>query len=391
MLYLALIASLAVGFYASTNSAVMVDCVFQTNQVHGGGSSGSSGTGTAGGAMGGAIALEGGSLTNLNCQFTGNLGSTPAFGGGENFVRGVASQGGALFNGGGNLMVSGGTFISNNVKGGDTGLNANCIAGPGQGGAIYNGGQMTVSASTFDLNSSTGGGPGGHPAEGQGGAIYNAGPANISQTLFSSNSVQGSPATVGQVAPAPTDGKGGAIYNGDSIAIVACTFSDNRAVGINAIITYPPVPPANGLGGGLFNSGLCHMTNNTLTANLAVGGSTSNTIGNNTNGADAFGGAVYNSTTGAVVSVNNTFAFNDAEGGTGLGNGTGYGGGIYAITNASVAQINIGLMLFNETGGGSLAGGRAPPLSQGRAGPALTATRCQAPPFAFRKSTATRS
>jgi hypothetical protein len=82
------------------------------------------------------------------------------------------------------------------------------------------------------------------------------------------------------------------------------------------------------------------MTNNTLFGNLAIGGASSY-VDVNTNGADAFGGGIYNSTNtdGTLLSVNNTLALNDAVGGTGLANGAGHGGGIYSA-NGEVTLIN---------------------------------------------------
>jgi hypothetical protein len=329
--------------HVTTNNTLIVGCVFQTNQVHGGGVVPGSppGNAAAGGAWGGAISLEGGTLTNISCQFTANSGSSPSYGNLMNSINGGASRGGAVYNGGGNLTVSAGNFAANNVVGGLGSPSNPTKGGNGQGGGIYNQGQMTVSSSVFTFNTSVGGGPAGAgPGEGQGGAIYNGGPASASQSLFTSNAVQGAYGVeqTGTWLDSPSDGKGGAIFNTNSIGIVGCTFAGNEALGLDAIFEITPSPTSRGWGGAIFNSGTCNLTNDTLTANLSQGGTQANTGGNNPNGGDAYGGGLYNST-GTVFSVNNTFALNDAQAGTGLPNGTSYGGGIYS-TNGGTTLVN---------------------------------------------------
>jgi hypothetical protein len=203
---------------------------------------------------------------------------------------------------------------------------------------------MQASGCVFNFNTASGGINGDNGGNGEGGALYSAGSAIISQTGFSGNTVQGAVGYDESLAAGfrPSGaGKGGAIYNSNSVAVVSCSLSDNEAKGVpggNAAWVYAPSP---GSGGAVYNAGSLFLTNNTLARNLAESGSTIYTdpsYGSRANGADAFGGAVCNSGV-IVVSVNNTFALNDAQGGTGLTNGASYGGGIFSA-NGSVTLVN---------------------------------------------------
>ncbi len=97
---------------------------------------------------------------------------------GLTIANGFAAQGGGLYN-------AGDTTLTNDVFTGDTAENSpsNTALAAGQGGAIYNtqGATLTVSGSTFTLDTAIGLGiPGTNPS-GQGGAIYNA-PSTLNAT-----------------------------------------------------------------------------------------------------------------------------------------------------------------------------------------------------------------
>lgn len=103
-----------------------------------------------------------------------------------------SGNGGAIYNNGGALTVTGSTLPSN------TGTT---------GGAIWTAGALTVSDSTFALNSVTNGG----------GAIYNAsGTVTVTNSTFAQNS-----AATG----------GGAIWNNDTVTVIGSTFYGNAATG----------------------------------------------------------------------------------------------------------------------------------------------------------------
>ena len=127
------------------------------------------------GGQGGAIFNNGGTLTVTGSTFSGNSAS----GGG---------QGGAIFNNGNTLTVTGSTFSSNSAPGG------------GQGGAIFNNGTLTVTGSTFSGNSAPGGG--------QGGAIFNNGTLTLTLSVVAGNTAPTGPDIGGTVA---TDGGGNVI------------------------------------------------------------------------------------------------------------------------------------------------------------------------------------
>jgi hypothetical protein len=334
--------------FSSTGVVTVANCLFQTNQAHGGlaGISFILGTSSSisGAASGGAVQEQGGSMTNISCEFIANAAFTPnppQFGSIRS-LSGRAAQGGALFNDSGVLIEIGGTFTSNNVAGGNADY-ANSLPGPGQGGAIFNRGDLQVSGSVFKLNQAAGGIRGDLGGSGEGGALYSTGPATMSQTWFSSNSVRGGVGMESTLILRPSGvGEGGAIYNSNSIAVVACTFSDNVADGVVGGFSGGGIfSPTPALGGGIYNVGSASVTNSTLVRNLARGGSPDVSGGGN-NGADAFGGGLFTSN-GVVISVNNTFALNNAQPGVGTGaghtNGTSYGGGIFS-TNGSTTLLN---------------------------------------------------
>jgi hypothetical protein len=355
--------------HSSSGPVMLVNCLFQTNQIHGGLSANGLATNGnyyayfSGAALGGAVSVQSGSSTNLNCQFLGNSGSIfilPV----QNYKQGEGgpAQGGAIYSSGGPLLVSGGTFTSNNLVGGEA-QNTVGAGGSGQGGAVFSQGLTVLNACLFGQNSVLGGSNGSTAGDGQGGAVYVNGAATISQSWFTSNTVQGGSAYVANLTRGFAGaGNGGALYSTNSpsatnsLTIIASTFSDNQALGVDALNTggaaTAPASPASG--GAVFTSTSCLLTNDTLTGNFAMGGSTAST--NNAvvaTGGSAFGGALCSST-GTVVCVNSTLALNNVQGGTGpTNNGASLGGGIFS-TNGSVTLINT--ILTNGAAGTNFSG-----------------------------------
>src|SRR5262249_33229562 len=133
------------GAVHGTNSAVtLVTCRFETNQAQGG-ATGDYGpciqsSALGGEAFGGAVSLEGGVLTNLNCIYVGNEAFTlmPTF----NYIGGQNSRGGAIHIAADTFGWISGQFTSNRVVGGDGNYHAQ--SGSGQGGAIFSAGQLEL-------------------------------------------------------------------------------------------------------------------------------------------------------------------------------------------------------------------------------------------------------
>ena len=199
-------------------------------------------------------------------------------------------DGGAIFNGAGEVTVTRSTFSEN--------------AGE-SGGAIFNSvkdGHMTVSGSTFSLNT----------ASGRGGAIATGGTGSLTVTgsTFSKNSA---------------DGWGGAIVNDDkgSVAIANSSFTEN-----------------SGLNGGAFGNegdGPVTVENSTFTKNSAFVTSLL---------ASGEGGGMHSNSSGEIVITGGAFTHNEARAGGGLGN---EGGGTLTITGTRFSEN-----AADENGGGIL-------------------------------------
>ncbi len=327
--------------YCTTSVVQMVNCQFKTNQTIGADaySDGMSRSEVSGGAYGGAVCELGGTVTNINGSFVGNqaLASLVYY----RQTSGNPGQGGACFNSGGSLVVSGTSFTSNAVAGGRGGPPT--VSGPGQGGAIFSYGSLQISNCNLGYNQAAGGNSGSPGSDGQGGAVFCAGPSSINQSWFFGNVVWGGWGNPMYGEPSGT-GRGGAIYNSNTVSIVGCTFSTNKAFGTACRVLYAWA--SSGYGGAIYNNGSCYMTNSTMAGNLVAGGNWGGgwLVGN------AYGGGVYNSS-GTIISVNDTFALNAAVGGT--GGGTGYGGAI-CNSNGTVTLYNT--VVANSTSGSNCSG-----------------------------------
>jgi predicted outer membrane repeat protein len=139
-----------------------------------------------GGEVGGGIFNEG-TLTVANCTFQNNQ----------------ANLGGAIYNNGTQMTVTGSTFNSLNTAVG--------------GGAIFNYGSGTIDSSIIDNNKAT--------AFGGAGIRNESGPLSITNSSITNNEV--------------TNLAGGGIYNVGTLTIAGTTFSGNKAS--DATVLFPEV------------------------------------------------------------------------------------------------------------------------------------------------------
>ena len=273
----------------------------------------------AGKSMGGAIRNDSGDI-----QKNGTITIT-----GSTFGGNTAGNGGAVWNGSnGKVEITDSTFKGNTAV---------AEGGLGQGGAITNADQMTITGGSFANNT----------ANYSGGAIYNgahAAPGQTSLTIdgttFTGNSVTADFSTT------PNDNiAGGAIFNDTNakLDVKNATFTDNTS---------------SLKGGAIFNrDGTVTITNSTFKGNSvpkSAGGAVLNESGNtgilgtititgstfegNTAGN---GGAVWNGSNGKVEITDSTFKDNTALAGIGQGG---------AITNADQMTITGSTFEGNQAG-----------------------------------------
>ena len=275
----------------------------------------------AGKSMGGAIRNDSGDI-----QKNGTITIT-----GSTFEGNTAGNGGAVWNGSnGKVEIADSTFKGNTAV---------AEGGLGQGGAITNADQMTITGGSFANNT----------ANYSGGAIYNgahAAPGQTSLTIdgttFTGNSVTADFSTT------PNDNiAGGAIFNDTNakLDVKNATFTDNTS---------------SLKGGAIFNrDGTVTITNSTFKGNSvpkSAGGAVLNESGNTgipgtiTITGSTFegnkagnGGAVWNGSNGKVEIADSTFKGNTAlaEGGIGQGG---------AITNADQMTITGSTFEGNQAG-----------------------------------------
>ena len=275
----------------------------------------------AGKSMGGAIRNDSGDI-----QKNGTITIT-----GSTFEDNTAGNGGAVWNGSnGKVKITDSTFKGNTAV---------AEGGLGQGGAITNADQMTITGGSFANNT----------ANYSGGAIYNgahAAPGQTSLTIdgttFTGNSVTADFSTT------PNDNiAGGAIFNDTNakLDVKNATFTDNTS---------------SLKGGAIFNrDGTVTITNSTFKGNSvpkSAGGAVLNESGNTgirgtiTITGSTFegnkagnGGAVWNGSNGKVEIADSTFKGNTAlaEGGIGQGG---------AITNADQMTITGSTFEGNQAG-----------------------------------------
>ncbi|MFO1478065.1 MAG: choice-of-anchor Q domain-containing protein, partial [Verrucomicrobiota bacterium] len=331
--------------HATNVSLAVVNCEFQTNQAQGGIPGTIAGNSAAAGAgFGGALQEGGGDSLVIGSLFASNNAVSPRPTG-IHFGASNPGAGGAIFHMSGLISIDSSSFVSNAATGGNAVRYS--TAGPGQGGAFCSADRAVITGSTFLANTARAGtgSDGSQVQEGQGGAVFNSGSLQISQCYFSLNSATGGSAYHGALDGGQgAAGKGGAIYSTSQLGVSSSTFEGNTTWGVpggnaNPASGYHASPS---FGGALYLLGSGGVTNSTFLGNAAHGGDASY---DEYDGADAFGGAVANA--GTLFLENSTIASNSAVGGAhgtygGWGtstNGTGYGGGIFS-TNGTCSLIN---------------------------------------------------
>ena len=300
----------------------------------------------------GAINNRDGQVTIKKSTFTGNDSGTKAGGAiantagsteesklgtititGSTFEGNKAGNGGAVWNGSdGKVKIADSTFKDNKAL---------AEGGLGQGGAITNADQMTITGGSFANNT----------ANYSGGAIYNGANAasgkaslTIDGTTFTGNSVT---ATYSKDSTDPKKDNiaGGAIFNdtGAKLDVKNATFTDNTS---------------SLKGGAIFNrDGEVAITNSTFKNNsvpTSAGGAVlnesgdTNKLGTITITGSTFegnkagnGGAVWNGFDGTVNITGSTFKGNTAVAGIGQGG---------AITNANAMTITGSTFEGNQAG-----------------------------------------
>ena len=340
-----------------------------------------SGPGTinvAGGTVSGnTAAREGGGLWNGSGLMSIDGGTFTA-----NAANGDAGDdgGGALFNQGGDIVITGGTVISGN----------SALGASGSGGGIFNN-EGTVSM--------TGGSITGNVANRAGGGIEDRSTANdttngVPTVLLTEVALDGNSAgvTLGSLAAVAAPGNGGGLHiTGDGggtfggfVSVVGGTVSNNVAAAEGAGLWNFGAPSilavdgttldandaqgdaADNGGGALFNNGgVMTVANATITNNVASGASgsgggvlnfngtltiTGSTLTNN--GASRAGGALedVSSTSATTVTITeSTMASNMA------GNNPGNGGALHITGGASTVTVDRSTVwnnLANNEGGG---------------------------------------
>jgi fibronectin-binding autotransporter adhesin len=274
---------------------------------------------------------------------------------GLTFTKGSAAQGAALYNAG-SLTLENDAFKSNTAPGagGSAALLSASMtpfdprhrahngrvpkhpaaprlptspsAGVGEGGAIYNTGELTVSSCAFSGNAAGGKA---HGSLGIGGAIAQvAGSMKISQSTFAANTAGG--------GAGGSWGMGGAIYvTAGSLALIGDTFKDNQAGGDDY-----------GYGGAVYDDQWFSGSKNTFLGNAAYGG------GANGN---AYGGAVYAG--GGLSLSGGTFSKNVAAGGTSTVIGYAFGGAIDSESTALLSSVAFGGNVATGGNAGTAEGG----------------------------------
>lgn len=253
---------------------------------------------------GGAIYNEGGSLMIQNCILTNNAAVGLAgiagtngvgSGNGSSGTEGTDAKGGAIWSTG-NLSVIASTFAGNSAVGGVGGAG-------GAGGGIGYGGTAVAGS----------GGNGGAGSNALGGAIWNAGKLAITNSTFVTNRASAGAGGVGGIGGASYYGAagsgaaggsggsayGGAIYSMGELVFVGTTFTTSRTLG--------------GAGGGGGKSG------------YPVASSVTGVGGDGSFGGSAEGAAIWSA--GFVLGLSSTFDQSEALGGNG-----GAGGGAQTST-----------------------------------------------------------
>lgn len=323
-------------------------------------------------ADGGAIYNNGGAVTLDGCTLTNNSAQSLIYGG--------LACGGAIFNNGGTVLLNQ-SSVSNNeaIGGGANSPTMSNTTGTSLGGAIFNtNGALAIVGCIVDGNFSKGvGEPSGSLS--MGGAVYQgSGSLTVANTVFESNTAQSSdsyspdgpllPSATYGGAVAVTGGNfalnysqllnnqaiwsgnlvgpafGGAVYCASVGTAADSTFSGNQAVAGGGYA----ISPNNGYGGAIYNAGTLALNQCSVYSNYTQGGVVYyDEIAFTSTGGSGLGGGIFNASQLAVT--NCTIALNSAVGGSGFGNlsdgeygsgGTALGGGLYNNTGAMLIAMN---------------------------------------------------
>jgi hypothetical protein len=288
---------------------------------------------------GGAVYLNGGTLSGEACVFTNNV----AVGGDGAYISwpfprngaGGVGQGGSIFSQGGVVALTNCMFIGNWAKGGMAGVsplygdpNSFNYGGTSSGGAICSTQAQVTLANCLVRGNTSFGGRGRRSltiresGSAFGGAVQiNGGSLALLQSVFEGNS------SLVEYGNSVVQG-GAVLQTSGTLEINQCYFNGNRIIGGVGLVYGVSWgwPGGNGLGGAIcLLGGTAGITNSTFADNVIEGGKQAS---GNTPGA-ALGGAVYST---ATVNLENcTVAGNAARAGenqgTGLQGGA-YGGGL---------------------------------------------------------------
>jgi hypothetical protein len=380
------------GISATYQQFDLVNSTLSGNQALGGNATAGSGYfpgGSGGGALGGAVFLEGdsaayaagGSATISGSSFTGNLAR-----GGAGFNTG-SFYGFSLGNGGGasggavdvfdstSLQLSGSTFTADEAVGGAGGNGGSGFSGsPGGGasggGVALGGPTATVSDCTFSLDvtqGGAGGADGGAGGNGVGGALSNSqATTSVSNSSFVLNVAVGG---AGGSGANGGDGRGGAAFNNVGFAfggspVSSLTFT-NSSFALNEAIGGAGGSGANGgngLGGGIFSTlggssgqSILAISGCTLAGNLAAGGAG----GSGANGGNGQGGGLYVGAGATATVQTSVIVGNVADGGaagSGGSAGQGVGGGIYNLGTLNLDALSIVMANFASTSNDNIFG-----------------------------------
>ncbi len=223
--------------YATNSRVVLSAVVFTSNAAQGGERSGASRGVGGGSASGGAVALESGSAIEGNsitrCVFTANqtLAATKVIA--FDALR-TDSYGGALFFGGGSMLIQETLFTKNLAQGGPgwdhTGYPQ---YGHANGGAVYiAAGEMEIRDSAIVSNQACGGSlppdwsgfRGGTSGYGSGGGVYNRGTLAVLNSTLAENAAHAGTRAGGAYFGV---GSGGAILNEGEATLLNVTVADN--------------------------------------------------------------------------------------------------------------------------------------------------------------------
>jgi predicted outer membrane repeat protein len=286
-------------------------------------------------AHGGAIKNHGSyfpgdvrALTVRDSFFQGNsasgLGPSP-------WGQGVTAVGGAVYNEGGPVDVSGTTFLDNLAQGTSGGATETGGFAVGGGLATSGGGPLTLSDSLFAGNRAVSG-SGGSASLGGGFAVggalvdqfrFSGPPSTITDTWFVDNAALGG-AGLGSGAGGPAWG-GGLVIFGNPAVLTDIRVIGNRAVGGDG------ATGGEGLGGGLFVNGFSvGVADSQFVANRAEGGYGA------TAGAGR-GGAIYGTGADLILDGSQLLA-NRALGGLGPAGGDAEGGGLWVAGSVTVVD-----------------------------------------------------